>query len=108
LSGNTLRGFIQHIRDPQQNQLFDVWDRILSPMAYEKLKEGWQGVFREVILDLLPVDVLAGEFDPDMGRPTKELYSMAGLLLIKEFRERYWPSKGRLFGGRSGRMNRMS
>jgi len=77
---------MQHIRDPQQNQLFDVWDRILSPMAYTKLKEGWQGVFREVILELLPVDVLAGEFDPDMGRPTKELYSMAGLLLIKEFK----------------------
>ncbi len=77
---------MQHIRDPQQNRLFDVWDRILSPMAYRKLKEGWQGVFREVILELLPVDVLAGQFDPDMGRPTKELYSMAGLLLIKEFK----------------------
>jgi len=33
----------------------------------------------------MPADVLAGEFSPNMGTPTKELYSMAGLLLIKEF-----------------------
>lgn len=77
---------MQNIRDPQQNRLFDVWKQILSPMAYRKLKAGWQGVFRHVILGLMPVDVLAGHFDPDMGRPTKELYSMAGLLLIKEFK----------------------
>lgn len=77
---------MQNIRDPQQNRLFDVWEQILSPMAYRKLQEGWQGVFREVILGLMPVDVLAGKFDPAMGRPTKELYSMAGLLLIKEFK----------------------
>jgi hypothetical protein len=34
---------------------------------------------------LMPADVLAGEFSPNMGTPTKELYSMASLLLIKEF-----------------------
>jgi len=35
----------------------------------------------------MPVDAIAGEFSPTMGAPTKELYSMAGLLLIKEFRD---------------------
>ncbi len=33
----------------------------------------------------MPVDALSGHFDPTMGRPTKELYSIAGLLLIQEF-----------------------
>jgi hypothetical protein len=33
----------------------------------------------------MPVDSLAGYFHPVLGRPTKELYSIAGLVLIKEF-----------------------
>jgi|GEM_PF-4761164 len=36
----------------------------------------------------MPAGKLAEHFDPQMGRPTKELYSMAGLLCIMEFR--YW------------------
>ena len=31
------------------------------------------------------VETIAGHFVPRMGRPTQELYSMAGLLLIMEF-----------------------
>jgi len=34
----------------------------------------------------MPAGKLAEHFDPQMGRPTKELYSMAGLLFIMEFR----------------------
>jgi len=33
----------------------------------------------------MPVDAVSEHFDPAMGRPTKELYSVAGLLLIQEF-----------------------
>jgi hypothetical protein len=33
----------------------------------------------------MPVDAISGHFDPKMGRPSKELYSIAGLLLIQEF-----------------------
>ena len=33
----------------------------------------------------MPVDAVSEHFDPAMGRPTKELYSIAGLLLIQEF-----------------------
>ncbi|MFO7900703.1 MAG: hypothetical protein R6V58_16785 [Planctomycetota bacterium] len=71
--------------DPRQNDLFDEYERILSPVACRRICNGWQGVFRHAILELMPVDALAGEFSPDMGTPTKELYSMAGLLLIKAF-----------------------
>ena len=78
---------MQNICDPRQEALFDVWGQILSPMAYRKLKAGWPGVFRHVILGLMPVDLVAEHFDPTMGRPTKELYSMAGLLLIAEFKD---------------------
>ena len=34
----------------------------------------------------MPVDAVSGHFDATMGRPTKELYSIAGLLLIREFK----------------------
>lgn len=77
---------MRHMIDPRQNDLFDEYERILSPVAYRRIREGWQGVFRHAILELMPADALAGEFDPTMGTPTKELYSMAGLLLIKEFK----------------------
>ena len=78
---------MQNIRDPQQTALYDVWKDVFAPETYEKIKRDWPGVFREVILQLMPVDLVADHFDPKMGRPTKELYSMAGLLLIAEFRD---------------------
>jgi len=76
---------MRHIVNPRQTRLFDPFRAILSPLAYRRITEGWQGVFRHVILQEMPVDALAGEFHPAMGQPTKELYSMSGLLLIKEF-----------------------
>ncbi len=78
---------MQNIRDWQQTSLYDVWKDVFAPETYEKIKRDWPGVFREVILQLMPVDLVAEHFDPKMGRPTKELYSMAGLLLIAEFHD---------------------
>ena len=77
---------MQHKVDPRQTKLFDPFKRVFSPVAYRRIRNGWQAVFRHAILELMPADVLAGEFSPDMGTPTKELYSMAGLLVIKEFK----------------------
>ncbi len=77
---------MRRIENPRQKRLFDPFERVFSPLAYKTIRKGWQGVFRHVILELMPVDVVAEHFSPDMGTPTKELYSMAGLLLIKEFK----------------------
>ena len=44
-------------------------------------------LFRCAILKLLPAKKLGEHFHPTMGRPTKELYSLAGLLFIMEFRD---------------------
>ncbi len=74
-----------HIIDPRQNELFDSFKEFLSPLAYKTLVSGWQGVFRHVILAVLPANEVGSHFHPNYGRPTKELYSIAGLLLIKEF-----------------------
>ena len=71
--------------DPRQNELFDTFKGFLSPLAYKTVISGWQGVFRHVILEVLPAPEIANHFNRTFGRPTKELYSIAGLLLIKEF-----------------------
>ncbi len=74
------------IINPQQTRLFDPFDSVLTEKTRKRLLDGWHGVFRHVILELKPVDVVSGHFDAAIGRPTKELYSIAGLLLIKEFK----------------------
>ena len=78
---------MRHMEDPRQTELFNSFESILSPVAYAKLRGGWQHLFRCAILKLLPAKALGEHFDPAMGRPTKELYSMAGLLFIMEFRD---------------------
>lgn len=54
-------------------------------MARRRLLAGWQGVFRAVVLKLLPVRELSQHFSADLGCPTKELYSMAGLVFLADF-----------------------
>ena len=71
---------MRYMEDPRQNVLFDAFESILSPVAYRKLRSGWQHLFRCVMLSLMPAARLAQHFDPMIGRPTKELYSMAGLV----------------------------
>jgi hypothetical protein len=73
------------IVNPQQIRLFDSFSSILTEKTRTHLEDGWQGVFRHVILELMPVEQISRHFNPTLGRPTKEMYSMAGLLLIKEF-----------------------
>ena len=72
------------IVNPQQQRLFDPFDSVLTPATRKHLLDGWQGVFRHVLLELMPVGALSEHFDPVMGRPSKELYSMAGLIFLKE------------------------
>lgn len=77
---------MKQINDPRQTALFDSYQTHLSQVGYARILKGWQGVFRHVILGVLPVEELSEHFSADQGRPTKELYSVAGLLLIMEFK----------------------
>jgi len=43
-----------------------------------RLQTGWHGIFRRSLLAVMPAEELAQDFSSDKGRPTKELYSMAG------------------------------
>lgn len=76
---------MQRIVNPKQSRLFDPFDPVLTEKTRTRLLDDWPGVFRHVILELMPVDTLGGNYSADMGRPTKELYSMAGLIFMMEF-----------------------
>ncbi len=83
--------FMIHIKDQKQQQLFDLWD-FLSPKRRKMLAQSWPGFFKDVILPELPVDKLAPFFDSILGRPTKELYSVLGTMILLQtldFRYKY-------------------
>lgn len=71
--------------DPRQKQLFDPDIAGYSTIALRRLQEGWPGVIRHCILELMPVDLIEDRFHECLGRPTKELYSMCGLVFLMEF-----------------------
>jgi len=75
---------MQRIVNPRQGRLFDPYPPALTAANQQWLEENWPGVFRHVILELLPVRALSQHFHPRLGRPTQELYSMAGLILLRE------------------------
>ncbi len=74
-----------HIVDPQQNRLFNPFEGVIPPAGQRIISTGWQGVFRHVLLKLMPVGELAQHFSRELGAPTKELYSMAGLVFLTDF-----------------------
>jgi hypothetical protein len=74
-----------HSVDPQQNRLFDPFQGVIPPVGRRMIGEGWQGLFRHVLLDVMPVRDLAKNFSETLGAPTKELYSMAGLVFLADF-----------------------
>jgi Transposase DDE domain len=74
-----------HSVDPRQNRLFDPFDGVIPPVGRRIIADGWQGVFRHVILQVMPVPELASHFSDSMGAPTKELFSMAGLVFLADF-----------------------
>jgi hypothetical protein len=74
-----------HIVDPRQNRLFDPFEGVIPPAGQRIIGSGWQGVVRHLLLALMPVGELAQHFSRQLGAPTKELYSMAGLVFLTDF-----------------------
>ena len=55
----------------------------LGPKRKEMLEGGWAYLFREFLYGELPVDAVKHAFHPGMSRPTKELHTMLGVLLLQ-------------------------
>jgi hypothetical protein len=71
------------IKDHKQLEMFDPW-QFLSPKRRRMLDEGWPGLFRNQLLCELPVTEICSFFREDFGRPSKELYTVLGVLLLQQ------------------------
>lgn len=71
------------IKDHNQLDLFDPWS-FLTPKRRKLLEESWAGLFKQEILCVLPVNKLAPYFNVGFGRPTKELHTVLGVLVLQQ------------------------
>lgn len=74
------------IKDHKTGYIFDPWD-YLGPKRRKLLEESWAGMFRQEILDELPVTEIASAFSTLFGRPTKELYMALGVLVLQQMQD---------------------
>jgi len=72
-----------HIKDQRQSELFDPWT-FLGPKRRKLLDQSWAGLFQKELLCELPVGTVASFFTDGFGRPTKELYTALGALLLQQ------------------------
>lgn len=74
------------LRDRQTGDLFDRWSE-LGEKRRRLLDRSWAGVFRDHLFDGLPVDELLPHFDERMGRPSKDLHIVIGVLLLQQLHD---------------------
>lgn len=72
-----------HIKDHKTERLFGPWS-YLGPKRKKLLDQSWAGLFKEHILNELPVSKIAEYFREGFGRPTKELYCAVGVLVLQQ------------------------
>ena len=72
------------IRDPAQKKLFDPFEGVISSTGWKLINGGWQSLFRDVLLEQMPVERIARDMSDSEGRPSAELHAMVGLILIRE------------------------
>lgn len=72
------------IHDPGQQRLFDPFEGVISQTGWKQINNGWQSLFRDVLLEQMPVQRIAEGMSESEGRPSVELHSIIGLLMIRE------------------------
>ena len=75
-----------HVKNHKQGNIFDPWN-YLGPKRRDSLDNSWSGLFRKEILPELPVDILRSHYHDWNGRPTKELHSMIGLMILQQMHD---------------------
>lgn len=75
-----------HIKNHKQQNIFDPWD-YLGPKRRKDLESSWAELFQKEILSSLPVDSLRKHYHASNGRPTKELYSMLGVMILQQMHD---------------------
>ena len=75
-----------NIKDHKTGHLWDPWES-LGEKRRKLLEESWAGAFRKHILHQLPIDAVIPFFSETQGRPTKELYSLIGALVLQQMHD---------------------
>ena len=73
-------------KNHKQLNMFDPWE-YMGPKRRKELDKSWAGLFRHKILKTLPVDKLRKHFHSSNGRPSKELYSMLGMMVLQQMHD---------------------
>ena len=78
-----------HVKNHKQLHIFDIFDPFgrLGDKRHKILDESWSGLFRNEILQELPVDSLRKYYHDSEGRPSKELSSMLGLMVLQQMHD---------------------
>jgi hypothetical protein len=71
------------IKNQKQMELFDPW-AYLGLKRRKLLNQSWAGLFQKEILCELPVRDFVPFFDKTFGRPSKELYTVLGVLILQQ------------------------
>ena len=71
------------IKNHKQLEIFDPWS-FMSPIRRRMLDQSWPGLFKEEILCELPVNKFKTFFHESFGRPTKELHTALGMLILQQ------------------------
>jgi len=75
-----------YTKDHKTASLFDPWEH-LGPKRRKLMEESWAGLFKKEILYELPVNKIAPFFTAGFGRPTKELYTVLGSLILQQIHD---------------------
>lgn len=75
-----------YVKNHKQRHIFDPW-AYLGSKKRKMLEKSWAGLFQTKILPALPVDALRKHYHAWNGRPSKELYSMIGLMILQQMHD---------------------
>ena len=75
-----------YTKDHKTLNMFDPLDRF-GPKRRKLLERSWAKVFRDDILPELPVELFGNRYHEFMGRPSKELHAMFGLMILQQMHD---------------------
>ena len=75
-----------NIKDHKTLNMFDPLPS-LGPKRRRLMESSWAKLFRDHVLFALPVDKIFKNYHWAMGRPTKELYAMVGVMILQQMHD---------------------
>jgi Transposase DDE domain/Transposase domain (DUF772) len=79
-------GHMLHIKDHKTLNMFDPLP-FLGPKRRGLMETSWAKLFRDHVLFALPVEKIFKNYHWAMGRPTKELYAMLGVMILQQMHD---------------------